>query len=97
MTRRLLAVLVVLILFSGVATAYGQGGTTSTISGVVTDAGGGVVPGADIIVKHNATGVSQEAISRNDGSFSFPGLNVGTTPSPFRSRASRPSSSTTWS
>jgi Carboxypeptidase regulatory-like domain/TonB dependent receptor-like, beta-barrel/TonB-dependent Receptor Plug Domain len=66
-----------LILFLGAPAVYGQGGTTSTISGVVTDVGGGVVPGADVTVKHNATGVSNESITNSDGSFSFPGLNPG--------------------
>ena len=43
-TRSFLAVLAMLITFSG-TTAFPQGGTTSTISGVVTDVRGGVVPG----------------------------------------------------
>src|SRR3954471_12533158 len=36
--------------------ARAQGGTSSTLSGVVVDAGGGVIPGADIIVRNDATG-----------------------------------------
>ena len=35
-------------------TSYAQGGTTSTLSGVVVDASGGVIPGADVVAKHNA-------------------------------------------
>ncbi|MEK6631486.1 MAG: TonB-dependent receptor, partial [Acidobacteriota bacterium] len=59
------------------STSYGQGGTSSTLSGVVTDAGGGVVPGANIVIKHNGTGVTQSGVTNSQGVFSFPGLNVG--------------------
>jgi hypothetical protein len=58
--------------------AFAQGGTTSTISGVVIDTAGGVIPGAEVQVKHNATGLTQSAVSNSEGAFSFPGLNVGT-------------------
>ncbi len=58
--------------------AYGQGSTTSTVSGVVVDAGGGVVPGADVTVKHNATNTTQSSVSNSQGAFSFPGLSIGT-------------------
>lgn len=51
---------------------------TSTISGVVTDTGGGVVPGADVVVKHNATGVTTSAVTNAEGAFSFPGVQTGT-------------------
>ena len=36
--------------------AFAQGGSTSSISGVVVDSGGGVVPGADVVVKNDGTG-----------------------------------------
>jgi hypothetical protein len=58
--------------------AFGQGGAASTISGTVVDSGGGVVPGASVVVKHTATGVSQQSLSNEEGRFSFPGLNIGT-------------------
>ena len=57
---------------------YGQGATTSTLSGVVTDSGGGVVPGATVAVKHNATGVTINGVTNSEGVFSFPSLQVGT-------------------
>ena len=60
------------------ATAFAQGGTASSISGVVVDASGGVIPGAAVVVKHNATGVTTESTSNGDGVFSFPGLAIGT-------------------
>lgn len=57
---------------------YGQGSTTSTISGVVVDSAGGVVPGAEVVAKHTATAVAQSATTNSEGAFSFPGLNIGT-------------------
>jgi hypothetical protein len=58
--------------------ATGQGGTTSTISGVVADAGGGVVPGADVVAHHVATGVSHTSVTNSEGAFSFPSIVPGT-------------------
>ena len=55
-----------------------QGGTTSTLSGVVVDTNGGVVPGADVVARHRATALSHSAVTNGEGAFSFPGLNIGT-------------------
>lgn len=51
---------------------------TSALSGVVTDKDGGVVPGATVLAKNNATGTTLESVSNASGAFSFPGLPVGT-------------------
>jgi hypothetical protein len=37
--------------------------TSSTLSGVVVDIGGGVLPGADVIVKNDATGISLAGVT----------------------------------
>jgi len=58
--------------------AFAQGGTTSTISGIVVDSGGGVIPGADVVVKHNATAVTQSKVTNSEGVFTFSNLNIGT-------------------
>jgi outer membrane receptor protein involved in Fe transport len=50
---------------------------TSTISGIVIDNTGAVVPGANVVALHKATGVKQESISNSDGSFAFPGMQTG--------------------
>ena len=50
---------------------------TSTISGVVSDNTGAVVPGASVVVVHKATGVTQESATNGDGSFAFPSMNPG--------------------
>ena len=73
-----LVTLVVCAALAIASPAFAQGGTTSTISGVVVDTGGGVVPGAEVQLKNNATGVTQSQVSNSEGSFSFPGMQVGT-------------------
>jgi hypothetical protein len=57
------------------APAFGQ---TSTLSGVVVDTAGGVIPGADVVIRHNATGVTTSSVSNSEGVFSFPGVQTGT-------------------
>jgi outer membrane receptor protein involved in Fe transport len=58
--------------------AFGQGGTTSTLSGIAVDSSGAVLPGADVTIKHLGTGITQTSVTNADGAFSFPGMNVGT-------------------
>jgi Carboxypeptidase regulatory-like domain/TonB-dependent Receptor Plug Domain len=76
LVRVLLWVLVVFPALTG--TTFGQGGTTATLSGIVVDASGAVVPGADVVAKQVATGVTTSAVSNAEGVFSFPALNIGT-------------------
>src|SRR5947207_2444211 len=76
--RGLFAVAAIAALVSVAAPAFGQGGTASTISGAVVDSGGGVVPGADVVVRHNATGITTSVVTNGQGAFTIPGLAVGT-------------------
>jgi hypothetical protein len=77
--RDLASALLVLALALAMGTpAYGQGGTTSTLSGVAVDTSGAVLPGADVTIRHAATGFTQSAVTNAEGAFSFPGLNIGT-------------------
>jgi hypothetical protein len=62
-----------IVLFAS-ATAFGQ---TSTISGVVLDTAGGVIPGANVVIKHNATGVETSGVTNAEGAFSFPRVQTG--------------------
>ncbi len=55
--------------------AYAQ---TATLTGVVTDTAGGVVPGASVSVLNNATKVTLESVSNTAGQFSFPALPIAT-------------------
>ena len=71
--------LAVIVMMSMTSTfAYAQGSTTSTLSGVVIDSGGGVIPGANVVVKNNATGTTFTAVTNNTGAFALPALDAGT-------------------
>ena len=76
MRRMSLVAAAVLALFA--SNAFAQGGSTSSISGVVVDSGGGVVPGADVLVKNDGTGESFTAVTTEQGVFSVPSLITGT-------------------
>ncbi|MEO8679135.1 MAG: TonB-dependent receptor [Vicinamibacterales bacterium] len=51
---------------------------TGSISGVVKDSSGGVIPGADVSVTNTQTGVEARAVSSSDGKFQFPSVVPGT-------------------
>ena len=57
--------------------AYGQGGAASAISGVVQDSAGGVIPGASVIVKSDATGTTFQAVTSSSGAYNVPSLSAG--------------------
>src|SRR5467141_2781324 len=65
--------LVAVLLLSGVlgeTRAYGQGGATGAISGVVADTGGGSVAGADVqIIDTRTEALARKLTSASDGSF----------------------------
>jgi hypothetical protein len=69
-------VLVAALVFA--ASAFAQGGATSTIQGSVADSTGAVLPGADVQVKNVATGASFSAVSGGDGAFVVPAIPPGT-------------------
>lgn len=58
--------------------SYGQGVSTSSLTGSVADPSGAVIPGAQISVKNNATGAEFRAVTAANGTFSIPALNAGT-------------------
>ena len=60
------------------AAAFAQGSTTASLSGVVVDSGGGVIPGATVLVRNNATGTTFEVVTNQTGAFSVPALDAGT-------------------
>jgi hypothetical protein len=73
--RRLLWA-VVLVLVSSTS-GFAQGASQS-LSGVVVDAAGGVIPGATVVVLNKATGEKFDLTSNEAGAFSVPGIAVGT-------------------
>jgi carboxypeptidase family protein/TonB-dependent receptor-like protein len=52
-------------------------GLTGQISGVVTDSGGGVLPGATVTIKNAGTNQTRETVTAADGAFLFPDLLAG--------------------
>ncbi len=57
--------------------AAAQGVTTGTMSGVVKDAQGAVVPGVSIAVVHVPSGTTYEAVTQGDGRFFIDNMRVG--------------------
>lgn len=73
---RLVLPLAIIVLASAVV--YAQGGATASLSGIVVDSGGGVIPGAAVSVRNNTTGTTTEVFTNERGIFSVPALEVGT-------------------
>ena len=69
---------VVVILLCSAGFALAQGSAKSSLAGVVVDTAGGVVPGATVTVKNNATARTFETLSNTAGAFSIPVLDPGT-------------------
>ena len=59
------------------ASAFAQNATTSTLTGVVKDAQGGVLPGASVSAVHAPTGTSYETVTESDGAFQLLNIRVG--------------------
>src|SRR5436190_14713865 len=74
---RALAVLACCALFLPAAPAHAQGVTTASMTGIVKDASGGVIPGATITAVHQPSGTSYEGVTQGDGRFTMPGMRVG--------------------
>jgi hypothetical protein len=72
---RVWCALAILVACSVSAFAQGSG---QSLSGTVVDSGGGVIPGATVSAKNNATGQAFEVVSNESGVFSIPGISVGT-------------------
>src|SRR5262245_9311981 len=65
--------LAVFLAVSGLA-AFGQGGATAPLSGLVLDQGGAVISGAVVIVKNNATGAEFTVTTSTNGTYTVPAL-----------------------
>jgi hypothetical protein len=74
--RRLSALLTVFLIVGGATAALAQG-TTSRVSGTVTDSSGARIPGATVTLTNDATGVSFNAVSNDTGSYTFESVQVG--------------------
>ncbi len=77
MTMRFRAIASVLCLLVGATYASAQTVTTGSLAGVVTDAQGGVLPGATVTAVHTPTGTSYEAVTDGDGHYTILNMRVG--------------------
>ena len=75
--RIVIGLLVVCALFGAPSGANAQGVTTGSINGIVKDAQGLAVPGSTVLALHQPSGSNYEAVTREDGRFSIPGMRVG--------------------
>ena len=75
--RRALVLLVCAFLAGPAATSFAQGVTTASVTGIVKDAQGGVVPGATVTAVHQPSGTSYETVTQGDGRFFIPGMRIG--------------------
>jgi len=72
-------VLVALLVLLASAPALAQGGyVTTSLSGLVVDSSGAVIPGADVVVKNNAGGAEMRGVTDSTGRFVIPSINPGT-------------------
>lgn len=67
------AILIILLLTNAL---YGQQNVGS-IRGIVKDPSGGIIVGATLVARHEATGVETTVQSNSEGTYNFPALNVG--------------------
>ena len=74
---RAVIVCLAFVVLAGLPPAYGQNVTTGTITGVVSDPQGGVLPGATVTAVHEPTGTTYEGVTQGDGRFSLLNVRVG--------------------
>ena len=74
---RMLFVVALIVTMSGAVSSARAQGLTGQISGTVTDSGGGVLPGASVVIKNAGTSSTRETVTGTDGSFVFPDLLAG--------------------
>ena len=70
-------VLVFALIAASSSVAHGQS-SKSSLTGVIFDATGALIPGVDVAARSNATGAELKTISAENGTFSIPALDPGT-------------------
>lgn len=73
--RQLASALAILLIVSTVAFAQG---TTSRVTGVVTDRTGSIVPGATVTLTNESTGIALTGVTNEVGVYTFEAVQVGT-------------------
>ena len=74
---RIVVVIALLLAVGGTMSSVQAQGLTGQISGTVTDSGGGVLPGATVVLKNAGTNGTRETVTGADGAFLFPDLLAG--------------------
>jgi len=72
--RHLLSVCILFLCAASVALAQAGRGT---VSGTVTDSGGAMIPGAQVVLLNRATGSTQHTVTSAAGLYTFVSLNPG--------------------
>src|SRR5712691_5687586 len=67
----------VFLTLAAASAAQAQGSFFTSLSGTVVDTSGGVIPGADVKIKNNGTGIENNTITASDGGFTIPSLPGG--------------------
>jgi outer membrane receptor protein involved in Fe transport len=62
---------VLMLFLMGSFRLFGQVGASGTITGLVTDSTGAVIPGAKVVLMNTTTGISRGAVSGDKGYFTF--------------------------
>src|SRR5438067_7024251 len=76
-SRLVCAIAALLALATYATPAAAQGVTTSSMTGIVKDAQGAVIPGVNIVAIHEPSGSTYEAVTQGDGRFFMQGMRVG--------------------
>jgi hypothetical protein len=58
-------------------TAFGQGVTTSSLNGQISDQQGGPLPGANVVALHEPSGTTYGTSTNTNGRFNIPNMRVG--------------------
>jgi hypothetical protein len=69
--------LALVLLLLSASLSWGQGATTSAMSGTITDTQGQVLPGATVIAIHTPTNTQYVAPTNSDGRFNMQNMRVG--------------------
>src|SRR5690242_15374878 len=75
MLRRSIVWVIALAFLCSASAAFAQSGANASLTGTVVDSGGGVIPGATVLVKSDSA--KFEAVTNGSGEFSLPALPAG--------------------
>jgi hypothetical protein len=76
-SRSVCAIAAMLALAVSASPSHAQGVTTASMTGIVKDAQGAVIPGVSVSAVHEPSGTQYEAVTQGDGRFTIPGMRVG--------------------